>query len=65
MTLVQASQSELSCLNIDKDSFVSLEKCKELPIRYKYFDSPPLPQESPVLQPEMVSRSCTNVEAKL
>ena len=65
ITLEQASQSELSCLNIDKDSYVSLEKCKEPPIRYRYFfDSTPLPQESPILQPEMVSRSCRSETLK-
>ena len=59
ITLEQASRSELSCLNIDKDSYVSLEKYKEPPISYRYFlYSTPLPQESPILQPEMVSRSC-------
>ena len=63
--LEQASQSELSCLNIDKDSYVSLEKCKEPPVRYRYFfDSTPLPQESPILQPEMVSRSCRSETLK-
>ena len=65
ITLEQASQSEQSCLIIDKDSYVSLEKCKELPIRCRYFfDSTPLPQESPILQPEMVSRSCRSEKLK-
>ena len=50
---------------MDKDSYVSLEKCKEPPIRYRYFfDSTPPPQESPILQPEMVSRSCRSKTLK-
>ena len=38
---------------------------KNAKIHYRYlFDRTPLPQESPILQPEMVSRSCRSETLK-